>query len=350
MTNFEKNNTLWQILLWWGSWHIIAFFLGNGYEHLDRFFVRVFANVFVFAMVVFVNLNYLLPKFFFPKKIFLFIISGILLLLLAIALLYGGILPMLEWLDLIPTRRPLSDSSAKGPPIGIRWIVRFTPYIITFLGSTTIEVVRFANQKEKETIRLEKEKLDSELKFLKSQVNPHFLFNALNNIYSLAVIQAPQTPESVMQLSEILRYMVYDSNEEKVSLKNEINYINNFVDLKKLKDSRGMNIELDLEDPPLNLKIVPLLLIPFVENAFKHSKIENLKEGFIRISLSIKDKWIDFQVVNSVPKVPFTKDEVGGVGLDNTKKRLQLLYPNGQHELNIKKTDDEFKVVLKIAI
>lgn len=356
MINFEKNNILWQILLWWGSWHIVSFFLGNGYEDFDRFVVMAFASLIAFSVVVYINLKFLLPKLFFQKKIVIFIGAGILLLVLVITLLYNGFFPLLDWFDLITPRRnpPMGEmgppAGKKGPPIGFKWIGRFTPYIIALLGSTIIEVVRFANQKEKETIRLEKEKLDSELKFLKSQVNPHFLFNALNNIYSLAVIQAPQTPESVMQLSEILRYMVYDSNEEKVPLKSEISYINNFVELKQLKDSRGMDVTLDLAEANRNLMIAPLLLIPFVENAFKHSKIENLKNGYIKVTLKSDAEWVVFQVVNSIPQNNFTKDKVGGVGLENTKKRLELLYPNGQHELEIKQTGDQFAVILKIAI
>ena len=132
-------------------------------------------------------------------------------------------------------------------------------------------------------------------------------------------------------------------------MKSEINYINNFVDLKKLKDSRGMNVELNLEEPTQKILIAPLLFIPFVENAFKHSKVENLKKGYIRISLISNHQWIEFKVDNSLPTESFTKDEVGGVGLENTRKRLQLLYPDGQHELEIKQTDDAFKVRLKIA-
>lgn len=274
------------------------------------------------------------------------------LLALTVLVLHHDFFPWTDWYSLQP---PPLDEELKGRANGGggsrgKWIGRVTPLVIAFLGSTLVEITRFANIKEKEAIHSEKEKLGTELKFLKSQVNPHFLFNALNNIYSLAVVQAPQTPESVMQLSEILRYMVYDSNEEKVPLKNEINYIENFVDLKLLKDSRGMDVELDLDKTSSNLTIAPLLLIPFVENAFKHSKIENLKNGYIRIKLKVEDREIEFQVINSIPENVFTKDEVGGVGLENTQKRLELLYPDNQHELNIQQTSDRFEVFLKITV
>jgi len=233
---------------------------------------------------------------------------------------------------------------------GIRWFREFIHLLVAFLGSTVIGITRFANKKEKEAIYLQNEKLETELKFLKSQINPHFLFNAMNNIYSLAVIQAPKTPECVMQLSEILRYMVYDSNEAYVSLKNEINYIENFIDLQLLKNSKGMNVQLDLDKSAPNLQIAPLLFIPFVENAFKHSEIESLQDGFIKISLKVFEKEIAFKVINNKPKEEFTKDRVGGVGLTNTKKRLALLYPDNQHSLIINDSDEYFEVNLKIIL
>ena len=153
-----------------------------------------------------------------------------------------------------------------------------------------------------------------------------------------------------MQLSEILRYMVYDSNEAQVPLKSEINYIENFVNLKLLKDSRGMDVQLDLDRSATNAKVAPLLFIPFVENAFKHSKIENLNSGYIRINLKMVGEEVVFSVVNSLPKSNYTKDKVGGVGLENIKKRLELLYPGNRHDLQINRKDDRFEVLLKLSL
>jgi LytS/YehU family sensor histidine kinase len=299
------------------------------------------------------NVRYLLPKYFFPKKQLLYVLTTVLLLTATVLVLYHEIFPWSEWFRFGPVSQGEEISERPSPlpgPSGVRWMRELTPLIIAFLGSTLVEITRFANVKEKEAIRSEKEKLETELKFLKSQVNPHFLFNALNNIYSLSVMQAPQTPESIMQLSEILRYMVYDSNEELVPLKSEINYIKNFVDLKLLKDSRGMDVQLQVPDTPPELRMAPLLFIPFVENAFKHSKIENLREGYIRIKLSVTDQALVLNVVNSIPENDFTKDEVGGVGLENIKKRLELLYPGDQHQLTIQQTNDRFNVNLRITL
>lgn len=344
MTKFTKNRIFWEILLLWGAWALINFSLTNGVEDPERFVRRITPSLIGFIIIIQINVRYLLPKFYLQKKHFLYILGGTLLLTTTVLLLHHEIFPWSGWFRL-PTPSPIKEiiKNVLPMPSGIRWMRELTPLIIAFLGSTLLEIIRFANMKEKEM-------LEGELKFLKSQINPHFLFNALNNIYSLAVVQAPQTPESVMQLSEILRYMVYDSNEEKVPLKSEINYIENFVELHILKDSRGMNVQLDLDKTAAHLMVAPLLFIPFVENAFKHSKIENLKEGFIKINLKTDNEKIAFQVINSIPENSFTKDEVGGVGLENTKKRLQLLYPDDQHELKINQSDDQFEVSLKIKI
>lgn len=348
MKRFEKYRIFWQILFWWGAWLFISFSLINGFENPEWILLRGLPSLIGVILIVLLNVGYLLPQFFLQKKQMTYVLASVLLLTATVLLLYHQALPWSEWLSSHPLRP--EEKKGKAFTSGARWIGRLTPLVIAFLGSTLAEIIRFANKKEKEAIQSDKEKLETELKFLKSQINPHFLFNALNNIYSLAVVQAPQTPESVMQLSEILRYMVYDSNEQKVALEREINYIKNFVDLKLLKDSRGMDVQLDLDQVTPGLMVAPLLFIPFVENAFKHSRIEDLHKGFIRINLKTDRDKITLRVVNSVSASDFTKDKIGGVGLENIQKRLKLLYPDDQHELTITQTDEQFEVVLLIFL
>ena len=196
---------------------------------------------------------------------------------------------------------------------------------------------------------LKSEKLKAEMDFLKSQINPHFLFNALNNIYTLSVIKSDNTPENLLKLSGMLRYMLYDCKEDRVPLKKELEYIDNFISLNKLKDSQGLNIELELDRSQPDLRVAPLIFIPFIENAFKHSKIEDLENGWIKLSLKIQDQTLFFNVKNSISKTTFTKDKVGGIGLRNVKRQLELVYPN-KHDLIINKTDTAFEVSLKIDL
>lgn len=344
----KKYRSLWEFLLLWGIWMLIVLASTDLHQQLDRFFVRAIASFVSFFIVIQMNAHYLFPNLFLKKKRVIYYLSCVLLIGGTVLLLNLQIFPWSDWFQMPPIT--IEQEVSRQNDTNIRWFREVMHLLIALLGSTVIGVTRFANRKEKEAVYLQNEKLETELKFLKSQVNPHFLFNALNNIYSLAVMQAPQTPESVMQLSEILRYMVYDSNEASVPLKSEINYIENFVDLHLLKDSRGMNVELDLDKSVGNLNIAPLLFIPFVENAFKHSKIESIKDGFIKISLKVDNKDITFRSTNSKPKEQFTKDSVGGVGLVNTKKRLALLYPDNQHNLVINDTNDQFEVILKIKL
>lgn len=345
MLRYEQNKILWQILMWGGSWILVSFFLTNGLESPQSFARRGSASLVGIILVVSVNIRYLVPQFYFKKRHGVFVLAGLALIIMTALLIHSDGLP---WSDWFTYQRRSSSGFRRGGSmrnmfIGVRWLNRMIPFIFAFLGSTLVEISWFINKKEKEN-------LATELKFLKSQVNPHFLFNALNNIYSLAVDRSPQTPESVIQLSEILRYMVYDSNAKVVPLEHEINYIKNYVHLKNLSDPNRRNIRLDLPESVAGVNVPPLLFIPFVENAFKHSKIESSEDAFIDIELQVDEEEVTFRVVNSMPQHEYTKDKVGGVGLENIRKRLDLLYPGGKHQLDIRHLENQFEVFLRLKI
>ncbi len=351
MIRFLDRRVLSQILLWSVSWLLISFFQAYGFVNFDILLRRGLANTIGIAIIIVFNMQILLPRLYFQKKTGQFILAGMMLLLMSVLVIHGDIFPWSEWFNYNarqgpPFRDGMRPGGTKEAVAGFRWFRQMMPFIVAFLGSTLVEIARFADRKEREVIRSQKEKLEADLKFLKSQVNPHFLFNALNNIYSLTVTQAPQAPQSVMQLSEILRYMVYYAMEPKVPLKREIQYIENYISLMLLKDSTGMDVQFDLDKSAPDLMIAPLLFIPFVENAFKHSKIETSETGYIRINLTISNDVIAFNVVNSTPRNGFTKDKEGGVGLQNIRKRLELLYPGKRHDMKINITQDQFSVRL----
>lgn len=231
----------------------------------------------------------------------------------------------------------------------MRNIGRMIPYIFSLLGSTFFEIARYANQKAKEAVQLRNEKLITEMKFLKSQINPHFLFNSLNNIYTLTVIKSDAAPDNLLKLSHMLRYMLYDCKADQVPLEKEIKYIKDFIDLNKLKDSQGLNIQVNLDENRPNLQVAPLLFVPFIENAFKHSKIEDLENGWIKIDLKTEDNAIHFSVQNSIPKNQFSKDKIGGIGLKNVKRQLELIYPE-KHNLKVHSNENQFNIDLKIKL
>ena len=188
----------------------------------------------------------------------------------------------------------------------------------------------FRNEKEKNALLTEK--LNAEQAFLKSQLNPHFLFNTLNNIYSLTLTQSPKAPEAVLKLSELMRYMLYESNVEKVSLETEVKYLKNFIELQKFRYSGQTFIDFQVAGDLLSQRVAPLLLISFVENAFKHGEV-NIEAKPLIISLLLNNNNLNFTVKNF--KKDQNKDEVGGVGLENVRRRLNLIYPN-QHSLEVK--------------
>lgn len=175
------------------------------------------------------------------------------------------------------------------------------------------------------------EKRDMELAFLKSQLNPHFLFNSLNNIYSLAYQKSDKTADAILKLSEIMRYMIYESNDSWVSLSKEIAYVQSFIELQKLRFKDGAAVEFTINGEIDDQPVVPLILISFVENAFKHG-VANDPRDPIRINIIANQKILHFSITNKKNK--HNKDQMGGVGLNNVERRLQLLYPE-RYKLNI---------------
>jgi len=190
------------------------------------------------------------------------------------------------------------------------------------------------------------EKRDMELQFLKSQLNPHFLFNSLNNIYSLAYQKSDKTADAILKLSEIMRYMIYESNDSWVSLSKEIDYVQSYIELQKLRFKDGAAVEFTLNGEIDDQQVVPLILISFVENAFKHGVANDPKDP-IRINIIANQKILHFSVTNKKNK--YNKDVMGGVGLNNVERRLQLLYPD-RYKLNIVNSATHYTTELMLDI
>ncbi|WP_196888539.1 sensor histidine kinase [Aureivirga sp. CE67] len=192
----------------------------------------------------------------------------------------------------------------------------------------------------------ELELLKSEKNFLIQQINPHFLFNTLNNIYSLTIENNPKGSEAVMQLSKMLDYSLYGNKHEFVSIIDEKKYIENFIKLFSLKDEEIDGISFTTKNINIETKIAPMLLIPFVENAFKHGNIEENNIGKIAIELFEDENEINFSCVNTFREGKKI-DQIGGIGIVNVTRRLELIYPK-KYDLNIEKKEGLFKVYLKI--
>lgn len=197
------------------------------------------------------------------------------------------------------------------------------------------------NRKQKE---LEKEKITAELAFLKSQINPHFLFNTLNDIYALTYRKSDEAPAAVLKLSDLLRYMLKESDDKFADLQKEIDYLKNVIDLFQIGQKGTAYIEFEVNGEIGKQQIAPLILINFVENAFKHGVIDNPKQP-IQIKINMDGNGMRFYIGNQ--KNEDYKDKTVGIGLTNVKRRLELIYPS-QHWLEIKDETDIFTVELNI--
>ena len=222
----------------------------------------------------------------------------------------------------------------------------FTSLFLVFF-SVGMRVLERHSQTEKLQKELEKEKLNSELAFLKNQISPHFFFNTLNNIYSLISINAEDSQKAVLKLSKLMRYLLYDSESGNTKLSNEIDFMNNYIDLMKLRVSSKISLGISFPQNDDDINIPPLIFIPFIENAFKHG-ISYREKSFIDISMTTDKESLKFRCVNSLVKIR-EENEMGqsGIGLENVTKRLNLLFP-GKHELKINKSENEFEVLLQI--
>jgi LytS/YehU family sensor histidine kinase len=210
-----------------------------------------------------------------------------------------------------------------------------------------MRVLERHSQAEKLQKELEKEKLNSELAFLKNQISPHFFFNTLNNIYSLISINADDSQKAVLRLSKLMRYLLYDSEHGNTKLSNEIDFMNNYIDLMKLRISDKIRMTVSFPEKYEDINIAPLIFIPFIENAFKHG-ISYREKSFIDISMTAEYGCLKFSCINSLLKSrEDTEPDHTGIGLENVTKRLNLLFP-GKHNLKINKMETQFEVLLQI--
>ena len=295
----------------------------------DNFFgVTNFYHVGLFYL----NAFYLYPTFFTKKRwwIYIILIAGI------IEGSYYGKLFFLRLLDPSFVLSSVNDRIIFFPPIAF--------LIASFIFRGIVNRIRFEKlEKERKA-----ERLASELKFLRSQVSPHFLFNVLTNLVSLARQKSELMEPSLIKLSDLLRYMLYETNEEKFSVTREIHYLENYIELQQLRFGEDVEVELKIQNNEPRCTIEPMLLIPFVENAFKHG-IGMVKNPFIKISIEVKDQQLFFKVSNNYSPENSSKDKSSGIGLANVKNRLNLLYP-GKYRLLINDKAEIYTVELNFEL
>lgn len=239
------------------------------------------------------------------------------------------------------------DADPDRPPAFFHFMRYLFSSGFVYFVATSISLMEQTTQLQEAEKILTKEKLETELKLLKAQINPHFIFNALNNIYSLTYMKSKNAPDSVLKLSEMLRYVFYDCNKDRVPLAEELKYIENFTAFQQMKSEYPQKINLTTAVNGGSIEIAPMLFIPFIENAFKYSRIEENEDAFIDITMNYSKPNLHFTIKNSVAQ---NKANSGsGMGIKNVQHRLDIIYPE-QHKLKIDEQEIFYKIDLTLEV
>lgn len=332
--------------LWW----VVA--MGNPWKAAHSILFSPYAFKFLFyvvlqAVAVYFNLYYLIPKYLEKGRLKSYIgYLGITLLAAALAIVSG------YYVSALLAHQSVETLFGRGTNCFFYFFGEAMP---STLASTTLAMsIKLAKNwigTERRKQLLEKEKLETELRFLKYQFNPHFLFNSINSIFFLIHKNPNAASSSLAKFSELLRHHLYECNDELVPLAKEIAYLHNFIALEKLRQNRGVSVTTDIsEDLPADAGIAPFILMTFVENAFKHVSKDSDRENHIEIRLYARPDTLEFEVSNSTSPL-LTKQALhyGGIGLQNVQRRLALIYPD-RHKLIIRNADGTFEVKLSLAL
>ncbi|MEZ4966151.1 MAG: sensor histidine kinase [Saprospiraceae bacterium] len=225
----------------------------------------------------------------------------------------------------------------------------FRDYAVIALG-VCLKIIWDWDKKDRLATRLHLEKRDAELQFLQAQIHPHFLFNTLNNLYGLALKNSPQTPESILKLSGLLDFILYECNAAYIPVQKEIDLIAHYIELERLRFGKQLALNFEHEIGQGKAMIAPLLLLPFVENAFKHGASRTSgQKVYVSISLTVRSNLLAFQVENSKSKKPDDENGNRGIGLRNVEKRLELLYP-GRYTLQKTEAEEKYSIALELQL
>lgn len=325
-------------LLFWAL-YILSEYLANmmhlrAEENL-QFFRSLLLSLPILVLSAYFIALYAVPRFLNKNKWALFMVC---LVIVALFVLYGRV----KWLELIIY---LNNDYIK-VPVGKVLSNVIRDYAIIALA-VCIYIIGDYRNKLKTNAQLTQLKAEAEIKLLKGQLHPHFLFNSLNNLYSLALVKSDLTADSILRLTELLEYLVYRANMDKVALSKEVQLLNNYIELERLRYGDDLQITTQISIQSETLQVAPLLLLPFAENCFKHGSAGADGIFSVDIQLHADNQQLVFSISNSKKKSPVPEPQSGGVGLQNIRQRLALLYP-GRHQLTIENQPENYRVKLLI--
>ncbi len=328
-----------EIVLHVVSWVLIALTFAQVFERFFGFemsMLRGVANT--LPMVILFYVNFWLVNRFLEKNRFLSYVLSVGMVFMAMTVLRVQINLLFPEID--PMQVLLNQNT------GGQYGAVFTNFTAVMI-STFYQVMLNRFRNEQRNLAIISEQKEAQLQFLRGQINPHFLFNTLNNIYSLAVVKSDQTADMVLRLSKLLRYVIYDGRAGQVALARELAHIREFVALFRMRSETEPDIAIDVEGSPEGFLIEPMILIPIVENCFKHCDFDINPNAYVRIGLRVQSGRLAFFTENTKDDADKQKDQVGGVGLENIRRRLELKYPE-QHRLVIDEQTDRFTVRLEL--
>ncbi|MBC7913714.1 MAG: histidine kinase [Pyrinomonadaceae bacterium] len=335
--------------LFWGLIIISPYLFRNPntWDGLSNWQYKLILNNTIIAVLFYLNVYVLYPHIY--KK------RGLGLYLLSVIIIIGLFIIFSKYIDSqLFTERKHWEKGRHGGGRGWdkRWMGWYFTNILTYLSiigiSFSYRLIRDINRQEKIRKEKENETLKTELTFLRSQVSPHFMFNVLNTLVSLARKKSDLMEPSLIQLSNLMRYMLYESNDDRIKLEQEVDYLRNYIDLQMLRFGDDVRIDFQISKDLPEYEIEPMLLISFVENAFKHG-VGMVEDPVIKINLSV-DKaihWLEFKVENGISPKDGSKDKSSGIGLINMRRRLELLY-KGRYTLQT--TENENIFVSKLTL
>lgn len=305
---------------------------------LPYFMTCVAGRIGLLIGIAYLNIHYFLPRFLltgrylrYVSSVFLSILAYLVLQSLFDYYLYGFVVGPLRNSRLIET---------------LSYNFFSTLWYLGLMVALKLSIDWYQQQRVLQKIAVQQ--LQAEVNLLRAQVNPHFLFNSLNNLYALTLKKSDQAPEMVLKLSAMMEYMLYDSDEARVPLEREINYLQNYIELEKLRCGDHADVTLRINGQPNGQAIAPLLLLPLVENAFKHGVGKQAENAWLHSTLTLNPTEVEITVENNKPAVCLAGQK-GGIGLSNLRKRLELLYP-GLHRLHIEEQPTRFSVTLQISL
>lgn len=321
-------------ILFWFYWLVVPFLNMRDDDRHRQDMIQLIPVMLTNIPLFFINTEILIPRILQKKGIGPYVISILLLALIFMGIQMGMKMYLLE--------------DFGGPP-GKK--LKFTFFFVAFVTavSTGYGLVNYLSQQEEDRKQERQERLQSELAFLRSQISPHFIFNILNSIVYLIRSKSSELAESVtIKLSELMRYMLYESDSTQIPIGREIQYLTNYVELQKIRFEEDVRINLSVSSENESALIEPMLMIPFVENAFKHG-VGMITDPEIDIQLHCSSSTLHFKVKNKTAGValPEDKDHSSGIGIKNVRRRLELLYP-GAHTLSIQEAGEWYEVELQL--